>query len=110
MGLQPNLEKEQSSKSSNRKIEFQILTLFPEYFQGPLASSLLGKAVEKDLVSYNAVQIRDFATDRHHRVDDLPYGGGEGMLLKADVLFSAWKSAVSIAQAEATQTLTILLS
>ncbi len=61
-------------------------------FPGILQSSLLGKAQEAGRVAFRTTQIRDFATDRHRTVDDTPYGGGEGMLLKADVLYSAWKS------------------
>lgn len=74
-------------------IEFCFLTLFPEMLSGVLQSSLLAKAQDKGLVSYRSVQIRDFARDRHRTVDDTPYGGGEGMLMKADVLYSAWLSA-----------------
>jgi len=59
-----------------------------------LGSSLLGKAQKNGLVSYHLTQIRDFASDKHRTVDDTPYGGGEGMLLKADVLYAAWESAV----------------
>jgi tRNA (guanine37-N1)-methyltransferase len=59
-----------------------------------LEFSLLGKARERGLVDYRLIQIRDFATDRHRTVDDTPYGGGEGMLLKADVLHAAWLSAL----------------
>lgn len=64
-------------------------------FPGVLDSSLIGKARKKGLVSYDLVQIRDFAQDKHKTVDDTPYGGGEGMVLRADVLFHAWKSVVS---------------
>jgi tRNA (guanine37-N1)-methyltransferase len=98
MARPPNSGKEPSSKSSSKKsaraaLEFHILTLFPEVFGAVLDSSLLGKARQKGLVSFNLTQIRDFATDRHRTVDDTPYGGGEGMLLKADVLHAAWQSA-----------------
>jgi tRNA (guanine37-N1)-methyltransferase len=75
-------------------IEFHFLTLFPEVFAAVLASSLLGKAQKKSLVSYHLTQIRDFARDKHHSVDDTPYGGGEGMLMKPEVLYSAWRSVV----------------
>ncbi len=66
-----------------------ILTLFPELFPGPLASSLTGKALENQLWSLDAIQIRDFAYDRHKTVDDTPYGGGAGMVLKPDVVDAA---------------------
>lgn len=63
-----------------------VLTLFPEMFPGPLGISLAGKALEEGAWSLEAVQIRDFATDRHRMVDDTPAGGGAGMVMKADVL------------------------
>ena len=66
-----------------------ILTLFPDMFPGPLAHSLVGKGLEKGLWSLNTVNIRDFATDRYKSVDDTPFGGGAGMVLRADVLDSA---------------------
>jgi tRNA (guanine37-N1)-methyltransferase len=63
-----------------------ILTLFPEMFPGYLGHSLSGKALEKGLWSFNAVNIRDFATDKHKTVDDTPFGGGAGMVMRADVI------------------------
>ena len=84
-----------SSSFSEPRLRFHFLTLFPEVFQAVLGASLLGKAQSNGIVSYTYTQIRDFAIDRHRTVDDTPYGGGEGMVLKADVLYSAWKSALS---------------
>ncbi len=78
--------------NSFQPIEFHFLTLFPEIFPPALHSSLIGKAQKQGLVSFHFTQIRDFAKDKHKRVDDTPYGGGEGMLLRADVLHAAWKS------------------
>jgi tRNA (guanine37-N1)-methyltransferase len=69
-----------------------ILTLFPEMFPGLLGYSLPGRAHEKGIWSLNAIQIRDFATDKHHTVDDTPYGGGAGMVMKPDVLDAALNS------------------
>lgn len=66
-----------------------LLTLFPEMFPGSLGLSISGKALEKGLWSYNAVQIRDHATDKHQSVDDTPYSGGAGMVMRADVLENA---------------------
>lgn len=66
-----------------------ILTLFPEMFPGMLGQSLSGKALEKGLWSYNAINIRDFAQDKHKTVDDTPFGGGAGMVMRADVIESA---------------------
>src|SRR6185295_5748650 len=104
MALPPNSESGRSSRSSNRPsypagsnpgLRFQFLTLFPEIFAPVLSSSLTGKAQERGLVRYETLQIRDFATDKHRTVDDTPFGGGEGMLMKADVLHSTWKDARS---------------
>ena len=64
----------------------QIFTLYPEIFPGPLAKGLYGKALANKLWNLNVINIRDAATDKHKTVDDTPYGGGSGMLLKADVL------------------------
>lgn len=86
-------------------LEFQFLTLFPEIFAPILKSSLLGKAQAASLVQFNTIQMRDFAEGKHRTVDDAPYGGGEGMLLKADVLFAAWDSVP-----KKTKSLTILLT
>ncbi|MES2961695.1 MAG: tRNA (guanosine(37)-N1)-methyltransferase TrmD [Pseudomonadota bacterium] len=70
-------------------INFKILTLFPELFPGPLAASVTGAALEKKLWSLEAINIRDFAKDERKTVDDTPYGGGAGMVLKADILADA---------------------
>ena len=66
-----------------------VLTLYPEMCPGPLGLSLAGRALTEGAWSLEAVQIRDFATDKHHTVDDTPAGGGAGMVLKADVLAAA---------------------
>lgn len=73
-------------------LHFEVLTLFPEVFDSFFASSLLGKALASGRISARVTQIRDFATDRHRTVDDRPFGGGPGMLLRADVLHAAWKA------------------
>tara|TARA_B100000029_G_scaffold332462_1_gene324666 strand:- start:2006 stop:2692 length:687 start_codon:yes stop_codon:yes gene_type:complete len=64
----------------------QIFTLYPEIFPGPLAKGLFGQALEKKLWDINVINIRDAAIDKHKTVDDTPYGGGSGMIMKADVL------------------------
>ena len=64
----------------------QVFTLYPEVFPGPLSKGLYGKAMSKNLWDLKVVNIRDAAEDKHKTVDDTPYGGGSGMLLKADVL------------------------
>mgnify|MGYP001306953550 CR=1 FL=1 len=66
-----------------------VLTLFPEMFQGPLSTSILKRAKEKGLFDYQLVNFRDFAKDRHRTVDDTPYGGGAGMVLKPEPVFAA---------------------
>ena len=69
-----------------------VVTLFPEWFAGPLAASILGRAAQQGLVRYRIVQLRDFTHDRHHTVDDAPYGGGAGMVLKPEPFFEAVES------------------
>ena len=66
-----------------------IITLFPELFPGPLGASVLGRGMADGLWSLEAIQLRDFATDRHRTVDDTPAGGGAGMVLKPDILAQA---------------------
>ncbi len=66
-----------------------VLTLYPEMFPGPLGASIAGRALREERWSLEAVQIRDFATDRHRSVDDTPAGGGAGMVLRADVVAAA---------------------
>ena len=66
-----------------------VLTLYPEMFPGPLGISLAGRALAEKRWSLDAVQIRDFATDKHRSVDDTPAGGGAGMVMRADVLARA---------------------
>jgi tRNA (guanine37-N1)-methyltransferase len=70
-------------------LHFTLLTLFPEMFPGSLGHSLSGRALEKSLWSYDAVNIRDFGEGVHKTVDDTPYGGGAGMVMRADVLEKA---------------------
>ena len=64
----------------------RVFTLYPEMFPGPLACGLYKKAIEKKIWSLEVVNIRDYATDKHKTVDDTPYGGGSGMIMRADVL------------------------
>mgnify|MGYP001011974044 CR=1 FL=1 len=70
-------------------MHFDILTLFPEMFAGPLGTSMIGKARERGLLSVEVWNIRDYALDKHRTVDDTPYGGGAGMVLRPDVLVRA---------------------
>jgi len=65
-------------------MKFEIVTLFPDYFSLSLQQSLLGKALEKKLFEIDIINLRDFATDRHHTVDDTPFGGSGGMVMKVE--------------------------
>ena len=72
-------------------MKFDVLTLFPEMFE-PLNSSIIGRAIEKNLIQINLINIRDFSKDKHKKVDDTPYGGGAGMVMMPDVVYDAYKS------------------
>lgn len=71
------------------QIHFDILTLFPDMFQGFLHTSIIKKAHEKGLIETQIIDFRDFTTDKHRMVDDAPYGGGDGMVLKPEPIFRA---------------------
>jgi tRNA (guanine37-N1)-methyltransferase len=70
-------------------MKFDILTLFPEMFSGPLDASIIRRATDSGLVAIRLHQIRDYATDRHRTTDDAPYGGGAGMVMKVEPLSAA---------------------
>lgn len=72
-------------------MKFDVLTLFPEMFS-TLEQSIIGKAIEKQLIEINLTNIRDFSKDKHKKVDDTPYGGGAGMIMKPDVVYDAYNS------------------
>lgn len=72
-------------------MKIDILTLFPEMFSS-LNESIIGKAIENNLIEINLINIRDFSKDKHKKVDDTPYGGGAGMVIKPDVVYDAFKS------------------
>ncbi|MFN5514088.1 MAG: tRNA (guanosine(37)-N1)-methyltransferase TrmD, partial [Cyanobacteriota bacterium] len=73
-------------------MRIDTITLFPEFFASPLQSGLLGKALAKEIAQVNLVNPRDFTQDKHRRVDDEPYGGGAGMVLKVEPIFKAVES------------------
>ena len=70
-------------------LRIDIITLFPEIFFGPLASSITGRAMRENKVEIRAIDLRDFTHDRRKTVDDKPFGGGPGMLMKVEPLFEA---------------------
>lgn len=72
-------------------MKIDILTLFPEMFSG-LKQSIIGRAIENNLIEINLINIRDFSKDKHKKVDDTPYGGGAGMVIRPDVVYAAFKS------------------
>lgn len=72
-------------------MKFSVLTLFPEMFE-ILNSSILGRAIKKNLIEIDLINIRDFSKDKHKKVDDTPFGGGAGMVIKPDVVYDAYKS------------------
>ena len=71
-------------------MKIDVLTLFPRMFEGPMSESIIGKAVDKNLLSINVMNFREFSTNKHQNVDDYPYGGGAGMLLTAQPVLSAF--------------------
>ncbi|WP_353986716.1 tRNA (guanosine(37)-N1)-methyltransferase TrmD [Lactiplantibacillus plantarum] len=73
-------------------MQIDILSLFPEMFAGPLHESMIGNAIENDVINVDVTNFRDFTTDKHNHVDDYPYGGGAGMLLQPQPIFDALAS------------------
>lgn len=72
-------------------MRFDVLTLFPEMYE-PLKASILGKAQETKKIDINVINIRDFSKDKHKKVDDTPYGGGAGMVMRPDVVYDAYQA------------------
>src|SRR5437660_6933716 len=70
-------------------MKFDVVTIFPAMFEQPLAEGVIGRAVERRILDVKVHDLRDFTTDRHRVVDDVPYGGGPGMVLKPEPLFRA---------------------
>lgn len=73
-------------------MHFYILTLFPELICQIMQTSIIGRAVNNGILTFEAVNIRDYTTDRHKKVDDYPYGGGAGMVMQAQPVYDAWKA------------------
>lgn len=72
-------------------MKFSVLTLFPEMFNS-LKQSIIGRAEEKNLIHINVINMRDFSKDKHKKVDDAPYGGGAGMVIKPDIVYASFNS------------------
>ena len=73
-------------------MNFHVLTLFPEMIMNGLETSILGRAAAKGIVSFEAVNIRDYTLERHGKVDDYPYGGGAGMVMQAEPIYRAYEA------------------
>ncbi|MGG5315805.1 tRNA (guanosine(37)-N1)-methyltransferase TrmD [Enterococcus sp. AZ072] len=73
-------------------MRIDVLTLFPRMFEGPMSESIIGKAVEKNLLEINVHNFRDYSENKHQQVDDYPYGGGAGMLLKVQPIYDNLKA------------------
>src|SRR6476646_9275148 len=87
-------------------MKFDIVTIFPAMFDRPLADGVIGRAVGRGTLDVKVHDLRDFTTDRHRVVDDVPYGGGPGMVLKADPMFRA----LDAIEADRGQPLTVVLT
>ncbi|MFW5986495.1 MAG: tRNA (guanosine(37)-N1)-methyltransferase TrmD, partial [Halanaerobiales bacterium] len=70
-------------------MKFNILTLFPRMFTGPLEESIIGRARERGIIDINVIDIRDYTKDNHRTTDDYPYGGGAGMVIKIEPIYRA---------------------
>lgn len=90
----------QTDERGRSPLRFDIITLFPDFFDSPLQSGLMGKALANQIADVHFTNPRDFATDKHRRVDDEPYGGGVGMLLKPEPLFAAVESLPALPRRE----------
>ena len=72
-------------------MKIDVLTLFPNMFE-PIKQSIIGRAIENNIIDINLIDIREFSKDKHKKVDDTPYGGGAGMVIRPDVVYDAYKS------------------
>lgn len=73
-------------------MNYHVLTLFPEMVKEGLNTSIIGRAIEKGLISLNTINIRDYSDNKHNRIDDYPYGGGAGMVMQAEPIFRAYEA------------------
>ena len=88
-------------------VRIDVLTIFPGWFEGPLTTSLLGRAIADDVLDVRVHDLRDWTTDRHRSVEDAPYGGGAGMVLRADVWIDACEAVWNDLDAEVTRGRTV---
>ena len=72
-------------------MNYHVLTLFPEMIMQALGTSIIGRALEKESISLEAIDIREYTTNKHKKVDDTPYGGGAGMVMQAQPIYDAYK-------------------
>ena len=81
-------------------MRFDLISLFPDFFTSPLQSGLIGKALQRDIAQVHITNPRDFTTDKHHKVDDEPYGGGVGMVMKIEPIVAALESLPQVPRRE----------
>jgi tRNA (guanine37-N1)-methyltransferase len=86
-------------------MKFDIITLFPQMFEGPLSESIIKRAKEKRIIDIELHQLRDYSEDKHHNVDDTPCGGGKGMVLRVDVIDKAISAVKERNQGSKTRTI-----
>ena len=82
----------QADERAQSPLRFDIISLFPDFFTSPLSSGLLGRALKNNIASVHITNPRDFTTDKHRKVDDIPYGGGVGMVMKPEPIFATIES------------------
>src|SRR6187200_1335254 len=99
-------ERERRRKAARVAMKFDIVTIFPAMIEQPLAAGILGRAIERGTLDVRVRDLREFTTDRHRVVDDVPYGGGPGMVLKAEPIFRA----LDAIEAERGQPLTVIMT
>ena len=85
-------ESQPSESTATEPLRFDIISLFPDFFTSPLDSGLIARALKRQIASVHITNPRDFTTDKHHKVDDIPYGGGVGMVMKPEPIFAAIES------------------
>lgn len=73
-------------------MNYHILTLFPDMIEQGLNNSIIGRAIEEEIITVDAVNIRDYTNEKHGKTDDYPYGGGAGMVMQAQPVYDAWRS------------------